>query len=124
MSFIRQIAVPVLLTVFGTVSFLGTGLHLLPGCGHFHAPWQHCALHAHSGGQHPQVTDENGLEKSHDDCEICRFVALPRILTPPPKPIAGGTHFERLLLAATLQYAGETQRAYAARGPPGDSATA
>jgi hypothetical protein len=122
MSFFRQIAGPALVTVFATVSFLGTGLHLLPGCGHFHghifhAHGHHCTAHHHAGHCHsePKMSE---IGTSHDDCAICRFLAIPRALTPPPAIVAIGLRFEPIVVAAVIPLSLDIERAYGARGPP------
>jgi hypothetical protein len=126
MSFIRQIAIPVLLTVFGTVAFLGTGLHLIPGCGHFHvhAPWQQCADHLHAGHQHEKASHQHGFGTSHDDCAICRFLGLPRLLTSPPTLADGGNRIESIAVFVPAHAAREAARPYSARAPPCDSSNA
>lgn len=118
MYFFRQVAGPVLLTVFGAVSILGTGLHLLPGCGHFHGPGHHCRSHSHAKQQ--QVGDGSEYEPdcSHTDCPICRYLAIPRALTPPPQIISHIERREPLVAATILSPTLESERPYAARAPP------
>jgi hypothetical protein len=128
MSFIRQFAAPVLLTVFGTVSLLGTGLHLLPGCGHFHLPGHHCSGHDWIGQElccdHGADVSAPAVGESHDDCAICQLLAIPQTLTPPPAMVAGGVRFEPLAEATILEPSISIWRPYGARAPPRLSASA
>jgi hypothetical protein len=120
MNFSRQIAVPALLTVFGTVSILGTGLHLISGCNHTHSP-MHCnGAHRHVchhplGAKQQPVTE---IGDSHEDCAICRFLALPRALTPPTAIIACGLPFKSIVPVAAEAPERAPARPYAARAPP------
>jgi len=133
MSFIRQFAAPVLLTVFGTVSLLGTGLHLLPGCGHFHLPGHQCSVHdwTGQGWKGHELYDHHVVEgstpaigESHDDCAICQLLAIPQTLTPPPAMVAGGVRFEPLAEVTILEPTLTIWRLYGARAPPRLSANA
>ena len=135
MSFIRQFAAPVLLTVFGTVSLLGTGLHLLPGCGHIHLPGHHCAAHDHGYAHdhsyaHDLYCHHDGEESSpavggsHEDCAICQLLAIPQTLSPLPAMVAGGVHFEPLGETSLLEPSLAVWRPYGARAPPRHTASA
>jgi hypothetical protein len=119
MSFSRQFASQILLTVFGTVSVLGTGLHLLPGCGHSHGPGHRCTAHDHTCHHHAEKPDtESGVSESHSDCAICRFLAIPRALLSPPEVVDYGVPLEPILLKAISQPSLESERIYGARAPP------
>jgi hypothetical protein len=125
MSFFRQFAAPVVLTVFGTVSTLGTGLHLFPGCNHFHAPARsgtaHTSCATHGQCCHDQIERAECAIAPTDDCEICRVLAIPRLVSPPPAIIAFGIHFEPLIVAVPLQPTLEKERPYGARAPPSEA---
>lgn len=130
MSFYRRFAAPVVLAVFGTVSVLGTGLHLLPGCGHFHgpayhvhAPGHHYTAHGHTGHHHSKPA-KSEIGSAHTDCAICRFLAIPRALTLAPEIVDNGVRFEFVVFAATSQPDLSTERPYAARAPPQRSSNA
>lgn len=117
MSLFRQFVAPVLLAVFGTVTFLGTGLHLLPGCGHSHGLGHFCSADGDACDHVPQSpTSEIGA--SNSDCAICRFLAIPQALTPPLKVIAYGVRCEPMSEEAILQPSIEGERLYSARAPP------
>ena len=119
MCFFRRFAAPVVVAVFGTVSFLGTGLHLVPGCNHFHSHGSaHCCTshgHCHHHDADPSQTE---LSTSDADCAICQFLAIPQVLTPPVEILTDGNFFEPLVARATLQPTLDPERIYSARGPP------
>jgi hypothetical protein len=117
MSLIRQFAVPAFLAVFGTVSLLGSGLHLLPGCGHAHGGSTCCGIHASECRRHsPQNSRELG--KSASDCPICRFLATPRTAPPPPAIVVCGLYVDSHPSATTVRPAIERASTYGARAPP------
>ncbi len=117
MAFSRQFAAQVLLTVVSAVSFLGTGLHLLPGCDHFHDHFDSCCEHADC--DHPQ-SDHSDRHNRHSDsnCAICQFLAIPWALTSPPTIVDGGRPFEILVVPSVNTPAIEALRLYGARAPP------
>lgn len=117
MSFFRQFASSALLAVFGTVSLLGDGLHLLSGCDHHHAPAHCCAAHAHCEHHHA-AQSECAIGPADSDCPICQFLAIPQALTAPPAIVAGSVRLEPLIVAAPLEPALDIERPYAARAPP------
>jgi hypothetical protein len=126
----RQFGALALTAVFATVSLLGTGLHLLPGCDHFHAPDGCCCTHhrsCHSDcGQsactdydyHPSPNSQGDLGQSDSDCPICRFLAIPRALTPPIVIPERTLYVEPLVESAPPLPAHEALRPYGARAPP------
>ncbi|HEX4415981.1 MAG TPA: hypothetical protein VH107_20280, partial [Lacipirellulaceae bacterium] len=102
-------------TFVSVISFLGTGLHLLPGCNHFHdlglssdsrADSRHFSAATHSD------------DDCDDDCPICRFIAIPWALTAPPAIIDCGVHFEPVAEALIISPALVVARPYGARAPP------
>jgi hypothetical protein len=128
MNLLRQLAAPVFSAVFATVLFLGTGLHLLPGCGHFHGAFHYCSGHHHiatfyaNRGHAEFANSEAG--HSHDDCAICRFLAIPRVLTPPPTIVTVGVRFEPTVDATFIPPSLDIERPYGARAPPRPSLNA
>src|SRR5215216_4670707 len=92
MAFFRQFAAQLLLTVVSAVSLLGTGLHLLPGCDHFHNLGHSCDEHADCSQAHSDHHDCDNCQ-SHSDCAICRFLAIPWALSSPPAVVDGGRPF-------------------------------
>jgi hypothetical protein len=117
MAFFRQFAAPVLLTVVSTISLLGSGLHLLPGCDHFHDSCDSGLGRAdccHHGADHHDGDNCN----SDSNCAICRFLAIPWALTLPPAIVDCGRPFEFLVVVSAKTPAIEAFRPYGARAPP------
>jgi hypothetical protein len=117
MAFFRQFAAQVLLTVASAISLLGTGLHLLPGCDHFH---DSCDSHCDGAGCcHHDADHHDGDNRNPDsNCAICRFLAIPWALTAPPAIVDDGRPFEFLVAATAPAPATEAIRLYGARAPP------
>ena len=118
MHFFRRFAAPVFVAVFGTVSLLGTGLHLLPGCNHFHDhAAANCCAHSHCGHQHAE-SGPSEISAPDTDCAICQFLAIPQVLTPAVEILTDGNFFTPLVTGEALQPTLDPERAYSARGPP------
>ena len=117
MALFRQFAAQLVLTAVGTISLLGTGLHLLPGCDHFH---DSCDLGCeHAGCCHHDADHHDGDNCNPDsDCAICRFLAIPWALSSPPIVVDGGRAFEFLVVLCTDAPSIEALRLYGARAPP------
>ena len=117
MRFYRQFAVRLLLAVVSTTSLLGSGLHLLPGCNHFHDQGHSSDANAECGAFH---LAHHGFDdcKSDSDCPICRFLAIPWAVTLQPQIIDCGRRIECLVAASTPRPAIEVVRLYGARAPP------
>jgi hypothetical protein len=116
MAFFRQFTAQVLLTIVSAVSFLGTGLHLLPGCDHFHDHFASCCEHAdchHQAAHH----DSNNCH-SDSDCAICQLLAIPWAPTSPPTIVDCGRPFEVLVVASVNTPPAEALPLYGARAPP------
>jgi hypothetical protein len=117
MAFFRQFAAQLLLTVVSAMSLLGTGLHLLPGCDHFHdscdSGCEQAGCCHHDAGHH-----DGDNCPADSNCAICRFLAIPWALTSPPAIVDGGRPFEFLVATAAPAPATEALRLYSARAPP------
>jgi hypothetical protein len=116
MAFFRQTAARVLLTFVSVISFLGTGLHLLPGCNHFHNV--RLASDPLAGAPHFSAGHHDGDCDDDSDCPICRFIAIPWALSTPPAIIDCDVHFEPVVAAPTSSPALAIARPYGARAPP------
>src|SRR5436190_13523533 len=117
MAFFRQFAAQVLLTVVSAISLLGTGLHLVPGCDHFHDSCDSGCEHADCCHHHADHHDSDNCN-SDSNCAICRFLAIPWALAAPPAIVDCGRPFENLVAASTDTPAIEAVRPYGARAPP------
>ena len=119
MAFFRQFAAQVLLTAVSAISLLGTGLHLLPGCDHFHDQCDSCDEHADCSHFHAHAGHhDHDTCNSSSNCAICRFLAIPWALTSPPAIVDSGRPFEFLVAASANTPAIQAFRLYGARAPP------
>ena len=117
MGFFRQFAAQVLLTAVSAISLLGTGLHLVPGCDHFHDECQSCDEHAGCSHLHGENHDCDNCHPE-SNCAICRFLAIPWALSSPPAIVDSGRPFQFLVAASAAKPAIEALRPYGARAPP------
>src|SRR3954449_12788778 len=91
MAFFRRSAATLVLALICATSILGTGLHLLPGCDHFHEHGCLTGEHAASQVDLPHHGDECC---SDSDCPICRFLAIPWAITATPAIVDCGQFVE------------------------------
>src|SRR5215213_6966591 len=117
MALFRQFAAQLLLTVVSAISLLGSGLHLLPGCNHFHEECASCDEHADCDHSHADQHDGDD-HKSDSNCAICRFMAIPWALSSPPTIADCGRPFELLVAVSAPKPAIEAFHPYGARAPP------
>ena len=115
MAFFRRSAAQVLLTFVSVISFLGTGLHLLPGCNHFHDLGLSSDYTPTARTSMPVITTTDDCD---DDCPICRFIAIPWALTAPPAIVDCGVHFEPRRCGSNFFTGIVVARPYGARAPP------
>ena len=111
--------------VFAAVSVLGTGMHLLPGCEHFHCA-SHCC-HEQTGccsgdglstDSISAVKNVNHPTATSADCPICGFLALPRALTPLTVVDSGSSLVVPAKNKPPQQWVPVASRPYGARAPP------